>query len=197
MSSRLRGAGLIGAPRQWGPLAEAVGRFRANYARAYLAHHEEYHAKMGLLGHRTEEIVRQARALARLNSVAELGTPGATDLPGMAEELRILVRSCGLALDAETIASGALCPSCAINLGDTPPVDEVAALAGYVGEGLQRQNERLSGRLIDRRLGRQAQGRLERFVQVVGVSDLYGLANVLDDELTSFVGALLREPAGA
>ena len=37
---------------------------------------------------------------------------------------------------------------------------------------------------------------LVQVFQVVEVSDLAGLAHVLDDELTSFVGALLREPAG-
>ena len=74
-----------------------------------------------------------------------------------------------------------------------PPAAEVEALAASVNEALSEQNARLARTVAHRLLKRETNERLDRFIQVVEVSDLSGLANVLDDELTAFVGELLRE----
>ena len=193
LASRLRDPALLTSPQQWPALAEAARRFSDAYANAYVEHHDAYHTQMELLAHRMADVVTQGRALARLNAVPELGRPVSRELPGLCEELRSVVRTCGAAIDADAIAGDAVCPSCAIRLDAVPPTAEVEALAASVGEALGEQNARLSRAVAHRLLKRESNERLDRFIQVVEVSDLSGLANVLDDELTAFVGELLRE----
>ena len=123
----------------------------------------------------------------------ELGQPIAPDLPGLCEELRNVVLTCGAPLDADAIARDPVCPSCTLRLDAVPPTAEVEALAASVREALGEQNARLARAVAHRLLKREANERLDRFVQVVEVSDLSGLANILDDELVAFLGALLRE----
>ena len=163
------------------------------YAKAYVEHHEAYHAQMELLAHRMAVVATQGRALARLNAIGELGRPISPGLPGLCEELLNLVRTCGAQPDADAIAGGAVCPSCTVRLGSEPPTAEVESLAASVGEALGAQNVRLARAVAHRLVKRDANERLDRFAQVVEVSDLSGLADILDDELTAFVGALLRE----
>ncbi len=193
LASRLRDPALLTSPQQWPALAEATRRFSRAYADAYLEHHDAYHAQMELLAHRMADVAIEGRALARLNGIPELGNPVSPELPGLCEELRSLVRTCGAPLDADAIGRDAVCPSCAVRLDAVPPTAEVASLAASVSEALGEQNTRLARAVAHRLLGREANERLDRFIQVVEVSDLSGLANVLDDELTAFVGELLRE----
>ena len=191
LASRLRDPALLTSPQQWPALAEAARRFSHAYASAYVEHHDAYHTQMDLLAHRMAGALTQARALARLNAVPELGRPVSPELPGLCEELASVVRTCGAATDAD--AGDAVCPSCAIRLDAVPTTAEVEALAALVGEALAKQNTRLARAVAHRLAKREANERLDRFIQVVEVSDLSGLANILDDELTAFIGELLRE----
>ena len=191
--SRLRDPALLTSPQQWPALAEASRRFLEAYAAAYVEHHDAYHLQMELLAHRMAEADTQARALARLNAVPELGRPIAPELPGLCEELRNVVLTCGAPLDADAIAGAAVCPSCALRLDAVPPTAEVEALSASVNEALSEQNARLARAVAHRLIKRETNERLDRFVQVVEVSDLSALANILDDELVAFLGALLRE----
>ena len=193
LASRLRDPGLLTSPRQWPALAEDASRFARAYADAYVKHHDAYHAQMELLAHRMAEVAVGGRALARLNSVAELGRPVSPELTALCEELLNGVRTCGAVVDPDAIARDAVCLACGVRLGATPPTDEVDSLAAYVREALGEQNVRLARAVVHRLLSRDDHERLDRFIQVVEVSDLSGLANVLDDELTAFLGALLRE----
>ena len=191
--SRLRDPALLTSPQQWPALAEASSRFLRAYAHAYVEHHDAYYMQMELLAHHMAGADTQARALARLNAVPELGNPVAPELPGLCEELRNVVRTCGAALDADIIAGAPVCTSCALRLDAVPPTAEVEALAASVGEALGEQNARLARAVAHRLLKREANERLDRFIQVVEVSDLSGLANIFDDELAAFLGELLRE----
>jgi hypothetical protein len=199
LAARLREPGLAMAPHQWGGLCGALRRFRETYARAYLRHHEDYHARMGLLAQRMRESVIGARALARLNGLAALGAPVAPDLPALAEELENTVLACGAAPLPEEIAQVGTCRSCGVHLDAMPPRREVETLAGYLRQALEEQNSRLSSRLARRLLREGGNSRMARFVQVVQVADLSGLAAILDDELVAFIGQLLAEdpPGGS
>ncbi|MCI0821082.1 MAG: hypothetical protein J4N31_01970 [Chloroflexi bacterium] len=193
LASRLRDPALLTSPQQWPALAEAARRFFEAYADAYVEHHDAYHLQMELLAYRMDGVGAQGGALAQLNEVTELGRPIAPELPGLCEELRNVVLTCGAAPERETIARDAVCPSCALRLDAVPPTAEVEALAASVREALGKQNARLAKAVAHRLLKREANERLDRFIQVVEVSDLSGLANILDDELVAFLGALLRE----
>jgi hypothetical protein len=198
LSARLHDPALALAPHQWGALRDGLRRFRQAYARAYLRHHDDYHARMGLLAQRMRETVTQARALARLNALAALGAPVAPDLPALAEELENSVLACGAVPLAEEIAQAGTCRSCGLHLDTEPPGREGETLSGYVRQALEEQNARLARRLARRLLREGGNSRLSRFVQVVQVADLSGLAAILDDELTAFIAQLLAEerPSG-
>ena len=193
LEARLRDPALLTSPHQWAALAEEGDRFRRAYAVAYVRHHDAYHTQMGTLAHRMADVASQAQALARLNSVQELGRPVAPELPALAEELHNEVHACGAVLQRDAIAQKPLCPACVVRLDAAPLTDEVESLAGYVREALGEQNARLARTLAHRLIRREGREGLDRFIQVVSVSDLSGLGNVLDDELASFIGDLLRE----
>lgn len=189
LDARLHDPALALAPHQWGALATELGRFKQAYVRAYLRHHEDYHARMGLLAQRMRQTVTQALTLARLNALTALGTPVAPDLPALAEELETSVLACGAAPLAEEISEVGACRSCGLHLDAAPPRQEVETLSGYVRQALEEQNTRLARRL----LRENGNSRLSRFVQVVQVADLSGLAAILDDELTALIAQLLGE----
>ena len=190
---RLRDRDLAMAPHQWAGVVQAAEVFRDRYATAYIRHHGTYHAAMGLLGQRLAETRLEARALNRLNAIASLGQPVAPELPGLVEELYNNTSACGAEPTADSIERDARCVRCGIALESTPPQTEVETLAGYVREALQQQNRRLGGLVVRRLLDRPSEARLDKFIQVVQVSDLSGLAQVLDDELGSFIHDLVNE----
>ena len=193
LRGRLQSAGLVAAPHQWPGLLEAFRLFRRRYATAYLHHHEAYHGQMGLLAQPMADIRLQARALEKLNGIRELGKPVAPELPALAEELHNNVVACAAPLRASDIERSPRCEMCGLRLGGEPPTQDVELLAGYVRGALRRQNQRLSRWVVRRLLRREPGSRLERFISVVQVSDLSGLANVLDEELVQFIRELLEE----
>ena len=194
---RLRDADLLGAPHQWPSLAEAVATFRHRYASAYLEHHDAYHASLTLLGHRLAEVRMAARALERLNDIEELGEPVEPELPKLVEELLPKMAACTAKPTQDAIERSPRCLKCAVPLGATAPATDVSSLVSYVHQALHVQNQRLSSSVVHRLLRGERTDRMDRFAKVVEVSDLSGLAAVLDDELESFLRALLQEQHAA
>jgi hypothetical protein len=190
---RLRDPSLIDTPTLWPALVETASTFKRHYAHAYVLHHAAYNQTMAHLGHRMSDAALEARALERLNGVGQLGPPVAPGLPALTEELRNRIVSCGREIDAPALEAVPRCPECALRLDHMPPEKEVRELASYVGEALGEQNRRLAGSIARRLAGREQTDRLDRFRHVVQVSDLTGLANVLDDDLTGFIAELLRD----
>lgn len=193
---RLLSPGLALAFSQWPALVESVEQFRTRYVDSYIRHHDDYHAQVGLLAHRMVEVRLQAQALERLNGISELGSPVAAELPPFVEEQYNRITACGLILTREELERSPYCPQCTLTLGSEPPHQEVQGLAGYVQDALNNQNQRLSGRLALRLVRSEPGARLQRFIDLVQVSDLSGLANVLDDEVVQFIRDLLREHPG-
>ena len=74
----------------------------------------------------------------------------------------------------------------------TLPQEEVEAFLRALQGAMQGQLHRLSRRVIGRIMG-QKSTRLERFIQAVQVSDLSGLAELLDEEVLVFIRGLLEE----
>ncbi len=193
LAAQLYDQALQMAPQRWAELAEASGGFRRRFADAYVRHHEDYHARMSLLGHRLLSMQLRAPALEMLNTVEELGPAVADNLPPLVEEMYNSVGACNFALRSADVTDIAACPRCGITLESEPPELEAEQVDGHVRDALQTQNQRLSRAVIHRLLERTDGERLDRFVQAVQASDLNGLALVMDAELIAFVRALLRE----
>ena len=197
LEAQLHDPELQGSPQRWASLVQAAEGFQERFSQAYIAHHEDYHARVGLLGHRTRDMHIRATALEMLNTVTELGSPVADDLPGLVEEMHNAIGSCHMALSAADILDEAACPRCGIDLATEPPELEAAQLDGYVQEALDAQTLRLSRLVVQRLLVRDSHERVDRLIQAVQASDLNSLAKVMDDDLVGFIRDLLREPMGS
>ena len=193
LGSRLHDPSLIVSPHTWASLVEAAALFRRRYADAYRRHHEAFHAEMERQAHAMEGIALKAHALGLLNGITELGPRVGEGLPPIVDELHNEVAACGTERTEDQIAQAPLCPACGLHLGAEPPSRDVEQLAAYVDEALGVQNRRLATLVAHRFAGRPGHEALDRFVGVSQVSDLSGLANVLDDELTGFITTLLQE----
>lgn len=139
---------------------------------------------------RLEEKESWVTALGRLNSLSALGEPLGAGLAGEYQGLLDRLRPC-LAREVP-LEEGPYCSLCHLGLLMTLPQGEVEAFLEGLQRALQGQLHRLSRRVIGRIMGQERSG-LERFIQTVQVSDLSGLAQLLDDELLVFIRGLLEE----
>jgi hypothetical protein len=174
------------------------GRFRAGL----LAHHASYWRDMRRLRHSLEDSDATARALARLNSLEQLGRPLGEDALAQHGRLLAAVQDCPLAEPAsggeQALGAAASCPACGLTLADQPPSAEADAVLRRLSRALSQQMTRLSSEAVHRILARARGERIEQFLQVVQASDLAGLSSVLDDELLEFLRDLLAgEPTTA
>ncbi|MDA1173906.1 MAG: hypothetical protein O2826_05225, partial [Chloroflexi bacterium] len=185
---------LLTSPHEWAALVETGHLFQHRYATAYLRQHREYHAKVGTLAHAVDTAWRKAKALDRLNSLPALGEPVGVGLPALAEEMRNAVMACGTEREIADVEAAPMCPTCGMPLGAPPPTTDVDHLTAYVDEALGEQNRRLALTMAHRILERPGHDQIDRFIQVVQVSDLSGLANVLDDVVVQFITELIDQP---
>lgn len=171
------------------------GRFRA----ALLAHHAGYWRATHRLRLSLEDSEASARALARLNSLEQLGRPLGEDTIAQHGRLLAAVQGCPLAERPEqALGTAASCPACGLTLADQPPSAEVDAVLRRLSRALSQQSTRLASEAVHRILARARGERIEQFLQVVQASDLAGLASVLDDKLLEFLRDLLAgEPTTA
>lgn len=191
---RLADERLALAPHQWEGLVQAVRVFRGRYATAYLAHHDAYHTRMDLLSQQLADASRLASALARLNEITELGPAVSPQLPALVEESYNTVRACGARPSPLEIELEARCGACGVELGAEPPEATTAQLSGYVRQALTHQQDRLARWAAHRALSRDERARLDLFMDLLRVSDVSGLVNVLDDRVADFVREMVREP---
>jgi len=173
--------------------------FRSRFRAALLAHHAAYWRDMRRLRLSLEDSEATAGALARLNTLQQLGRPLGEDALAHHGRLQAAVRDCPLVerLD-DALGTAASCPACGLTLADQPPSAEVDAVLRRLSRALIQQMTRLSTEAVHRILARARGERIEQFLQVVQASDLAGLASVLDDELLEFLRDLLAgEPTTA
>jgi hypothetical protein len=173
--------------------------FRSRFRAALLAHHASYWRDMRRLRLSLEDSEATARALARLNTLQQLGRPLGEEALAQHGHLQAAVQDCPLVdrLD-DALGAAASCPACGLTLADQPPSAEVDAVLRRLSRALGQQMTRLSSEAVHRILARARGERIEQFLQVVQASDLAGLASVLDDELLEFLRDLLAgEPATA
>lgn len=183
---------LISSPHLWPSLKALFEWFQSRYRPLYLAQHRAYRQEIEHLSQTLAGIRQQLPALQRLNSIAELGKPVGADLAGRYMVLRPQVTICPSPEEEGWLVSLPVCPHCLIGLADEPPRAEVNDLQRRLEQALAEQQRRLSSRAIRHIITSEREPRLKRFIKVVELSDISGLVEVLDDELTDFIRQLLR-----
>ncbi len=184
---------LLEQPHQLDGLRATFEMFRAEYTRAYARHHRAYWQAVARLHVALEDARPAARALAALNTLRALGRPLGQEALIAYERLAEARGACDApALDA-ALPDLPTCPSCGITMDHAAPTGAAEGVVRRLSAALARQQARLASEAIRRILARGGE-RLEQFLQIVQAADVAGLARVLDDDLLTFLGALLAQP---
>jgi hypothetical protein len=193
-SEQLSYAALVAEPGRISAILAAVDHFGRQYRKAYVRHHEMYWQTMsGIQGHLLEAQSRAA-ALARLNTLTELGPAVGEMALESIDSLAQESAGCALSSDlAEALVEAPVCPSCGIQLDQQPPLEQAEQALARLDRAIERQLSRLSSVAVRELLERSSDPRIERFLRIVQAAQLSSLAEVLDDALTNYLRRFLLE----
>jgi hypothetical protein len=193
-SEQLSYAALVAEPGRISAILAAVDHFGRQYRKAYVRHHEMYWQTMsGIQGHLLEAQTRAA-ALARLNTLTELGPAVGEMALESIDSLAQESAGCALSGDlADALAEAPLCPDCGIQLDRQPPLEQAEQALARLDRAIERQLSRLSSVAVRELLERSSDPRIERFLRIVQAAQLSSLAEVLDDALTNYLRRFLLE----
>jgi len=193
-AEQLHFAGIVPEPHRLNTARAALRHFQDRYRQAYLAHHHAYWRTAARLHAGLQEAARNARALARLNTLTELGPPvGEATLEAHAQLLQD-VSPCPQDADLDSeLRDEPACPACGRRLVDEPPQDEVLDAISRLERAIHRQLARLSGTAVRLLLESSGDARTERFLNVVQAAQLSSLVDILDDDLIGYLRRFLLE----
>ena len=100
---------------------------------------------------------------------------------------------CQVAEDDLNLHDVPYCQSCLLTFDVEISRREVETLFGYTEGAMREYNRRLSSHSIRQILAHPTREQLDKFVNLVQVSDPSALANVLDDEVVEFLRRFLRD----
>ncbi|MDO8614918.1 MAG: hypothetical protein Q7T33_04165 [Dehalococcoidia bacterium] len=190
VAEQLRFASLVPEPQRLDTAKMAFEHFWTRYRKAYAAHHTAYWQETAKLHSRLQAVTGYARALARLNSLLELGPP--TGEATLAEYEDLLSRSAACELPPDP-GESAFCPGCRVRLGEPPPREAAEETLDRIQRALQRQMARLSSVAVRQILERSGDARVERFLKVVQATQISSLADIMDDEMVGYLRRFLVE----
>ena len=183
---------LMGNPSLWGSVEEGVQQLRREYAVTYVSHHARYHQQAIESISRLERLKPQVEALARFNEVPEFGEPVGTDVSKRFDELMTSIRSCTASEDELSLDAAPVCQECLLSLDEEFPRREAASVSLDVERAMRSYNRRLSSEGVRRILAHPTKEQLSKFINLVQVSDLMALANILDEEVLEFLRSFVR-----
>jgi hypothetical protein len=183
---------LMADPSLWGSVRESFQQLRRDYASAYLAHHARYHEEAAATLAELEALRPQVDALARFNEVPEFGGPLGAGIPDRFAEVVGSVRSCRTVEDDITLEDAPECSSCRLSLSESVPRRQATLLMSETAGAMGEYGRRISSEGVRRILSDPNREQLEKLINMVQVSDLSALANVLDDEVVEFLRRFVR-----
>ena len=193
LAARLDPEGLMGAPSLWASIEAEFGRLRATHVRSYTAHHDSYYREAMALKNRLDGAGPQVEAVQRLHGMPELGEVVGVDVPALYEEVTNALRTCSREAGTAEPSEMPYCPECSLPLDEGVPSRRAALLFGALDEALREYNRILGSHAVRRVLADPTREQLDKFVDLVQVSDLSSLANVLDDDVVEFLRRFLKD----
>ena len=187
----------LGARAPYSRAREAVeGRFE-KFKWAYVEHyrvaHEHWRAEMERASALAIDLDRAMQALRRLNSLAALGAPLGAELEGQAYRTSGAIKVCRLE-GQFSAAAVATCPECGYMLGTPALAPALAELLEKTRRALREKFTALSRGAIARLIRKYDRAhRLDGFLKITQAAQTEALAAVLDDQLTAYLGRLLKE----
>ena len=171
-----------------------IARFREEYHREYVKHHDAYRQEAASLLSRLREAQLEVQGLEQLNTIDELGEPVGVESLERFHRLSASITVCPLPPSRLSLDRTPRCRRCGLVLGHQVASQEIGLVVQEVERGLKEQNRRLSLQVVQRILHGPRDERIDRFIQVVQASDVSGLVNVLDEHLVAFLRQVLSGP---
>ncbi len=181
-------------PGLWQGIAATFEWFRSRYRSAYLEFHESYRSEAIALSRLMDKLDPQAEALERFNAVPELGEPVDVDAPPRFKALAEALRVCQVSEKDISLKDVPHCAICLLHLGDDLPARmEVERVVADLERAMKEYNRRLGSKVVRRILADKSREQLDKFINILQVSDLSTLANVLDNEVLNFLRSLISK----
>ena len=190
--ARIWGDSLIANPSLWRSMEESFRLLLREYTSEYLSHHARYHEASAALVTSLESRRAQVEALSRFNEVPEFGGPLSAELPGRYRDLRASIRTCTTREEDISLDEAPLCRDCLLPLDEDLSRRDATRVMADLESALGEYNRRLSSEGVRRILADSTKEQLEQFIDLVQVSDLSALANVLDGDVLDFLCRFVR-----
>jgi hypothetical protein len=178
---------LIGNPSLWSSVEDSLRQLRLDYAAIYLSHHERYHNEAAELVAKLDRFRPQVDALARFDEVPELGGPLGAEIPRRFSSVVASIRTCAVPADEVFLEAAPSCQTCLLPLSENVPRRQATMVMRDTERVMREYNRRLSSEGVRRVLANPKREQLDKFINLVQVSDLSALANVLDSEVVEFL----------
>lgn len=177
---------------------DAFNQWKADYVQAYRKGHRAHYEKLAALAHSAEVLRPRAFALARLNSISELGPAfsGTAHTKGDFEKLVAALWLCPDAAEADVVGANAICPKCQWTPDKLLPQADHDRFAQSITQGLGDRLQRLKDASISVILkkadGEQSRPDLKALLEIIQLANADKLAGVMTDELATFLRQLLQ-----
>jgi hypothetical protein len=171
-----------------------LAMFKGEYQQAYRESHTQRQRDVATLQPLMSTAVLQGETLEKLNALAELGAPASLRPLEALRRVAPGLSPCQAPSPRLDLEASPRCSRCGLTLEQKAPVEEVKALCHRVEEALAERCRHLSALLAVRILRTPDEPKVRQFIQVVQVSDLTGLVNVLDASLLQFLREVLATP---
>ena len=102
------------------------------------------------------------------------------------------LRACSVPGDEISLDATPFCNVCGLPLSETVPKREAAVFLRDVELAMREYNRRLGSEGIRRVLADSSREQLDKFIDLVRVSDLSALADILDDEVVAFLRGFIK-----
>ncbi len=187
LASRAGLAELLANPSLWDSVEAGLHELRRDYSAAYTLHHTQYHDETAALTGRLRNLTPQVSALAKLNDVPDFGGPVGADVGPRFEDLADRVKTCTLGPADLDLADGPLCVDCSLSLDEEVPRRQAENVMSDLESALREYNRRLSSEAATQVLAHPTREQLDRLIDLVHISDLSALSNILDDRVVEFL----------
>ncbi|MCX6880254.1 MAG: hypothetical protein NTW21_41585 [Verrucomicrobia bacterium] len=188
---------LLASPHLIAARLDAFKQWKGRYTQAYRKAHRSHHETLESIGKQVASLAPQARGLARLNTLVELGppTPGSTGIEADLANLNKAVWICPDAAGAAVDADKAVCPKCAWTPESALPDKRLGSFQTRVAEGIDDRMRRFKDAAITTILQQAAGGKpeIKTLLDVITAANADKLVNVLTEGLVDFIRKLLQE----
>ncbi len=181
----------VANPPLWQSVNAEFQLLKQRHIRQYLEHHKTYNADLVSLTNRLDTVRPQIQALEQFTRIPDLGEPVGSDIPSRSLELEGSLRPCPLAQEEISLEEAPHCRRCGLGLREEAPFRRIEEIMGDLQRAMREYNRRLSSQAVRRILQSQEKESLEKFINLVQISDLSALANVMDPEVLAFLTGFL------